>query len=133
MDYSNFVGDGASQHVEEQLGEVAGMYTCQQDLWTTHIRFPMPGKESSDALWVYLHKWGPELLSRHHEHGLCDVWPHHLLNLQAVFWRETSNSYAAELSGHHDPTERHWNDSQLVAYHVDKIAHLLGLGNLCTQ
>jgi hypothetical protein len=133
MDYSYFVGDDTSQYVEEQLEEAAGMYTCQQDLWTTHMRFPMPGKESSDALRVYLLKWGPERLSKHHEHNLRDISLDRLLDLQAVFWRETSSSYAADFSKRHNPTERRWKDNQLVAYQLDKIAHLLEFGKLSTQ
>ncbi|KAF1947450.1 hypothetical protein EJ02DRAFT_429884 [Clathrospora elynae] len=91
------------QHVAQQVDAGDGLYTCQQDLFSSHFVFPMPGQESGDALRSYLRKWWPALLSGADKNGevrtMYDIPYDHALDLQAVLWRETSNPYVADLFG----------------------------------
>jgi hypothetical protein len=98
-----------------------GVYTCQQDLFTTHLLFPMPGRESGNALRDYLQKWRPSV-------PLQDIPFDHLLDLQALFWRETSSTiFAPNLS-----VERYgevdaywWRAGQTLSAEVRAITDLL--------
>ncbi|RMZ70841.1 hypothetical protein GMOD_00008486 [Pyrenophora seminiperda CCB06] len=93
-----------------------GMYTCQVDLGSTHLKFPLIGHESSESLRKRLQNWAIQLP----EH---DVKPDLLLQWQGLLWRDPSGpAVKCNPSGLPVATQEHrWRDRQYVAEHVDYI------------
>ncbi|KAF1830445.1 hypothetical protein BDW02DRAFT_650639 [Decorospora gaudefroyi] len=107
--------DAECQQVEQALN-ADGLYKCSPNFWVYSFKFPMPGKESSDALRKYLQKWTPVASSIPYDH---------LLALQGIFWREISSLYAADLNAPTSRATSYWRDVQDVAENVKHITNLL--------
>ena len=124
---SNMHNPSNMPHLQTAQPENAsGLYTCQEDLWTLHLYFQMPGKATREVFHNWLRAWGkiPPFSSSAFAHGHDE-----LLHLQADFWREQPSSSSIDYldtTRHHDGTIAHrWKDAQAVSQHIQNILYSL--------
>jgi hypothetical protein len=116
-----------SNDTEDRIADLAqtlpdGMYTIGSETLSTHMKFPMPGRESGNALRGYLQRWGMAIPSD-------EISFSHLLDLQVLLWSETSSTvYATDFNAITSCVaafEYRWKDVRALAEEVWTIAVLL--------
>jgi hypothetical protein len=124
-----------SNDTEDRIADLAqtlpdGMYTIGSETLSSHMKFPMPGRESGNALREYLQRWGMAMLSD-------EISFDHLLDVQAMFWRETSSTVFATdfnaITSCVAAFEYGWKDVRALAEEVWTIADLLLQGKQSGQ
>jgi hypothetical protein len=124
-----------SNDTEDRIADIAqtlpdGMYTIESETLSLHMKFPMPGRESGNALRGYLQRWGMAMF-------LDEISFDHLLDVQAMFWRETSSTvFATDFNAIMSCVaafEYRWKDVRALAEEVWTIADLLLQGRQSGQ
>ncbi|KAH7389817.1 hypothetical protein BKA66DRAFT_581428 [Pyrenochaeta sp. MPI-SDFR-AT-0127] len=88
--------------------DAEGLYTLQPDVESSHLIFPIPGKESADTLRRFIrdHLHSYYITDEYGYPRPLDSIPHnHLPNLQAKLWRELPQHHASILSSDADLDE----------------------------